>query len=128
MELHFVAPCCARATCISNSAGRDRLADDHLHPRYHVSMWTAMDGGSGAQPFLDPAHPDRRLSGQADGASHRRQLVWRNFDRAAIGPIRAGSVLLVGGSYCLSWGVIALLSARLDAGCACKRQDPLGMG
>ena len=50
------------------------------------------------------------------------------LDRAAIGPIPGWFVLLAGGTYCASWGLIAIASARLDAARARKRHDPLGMG
>ena len=39
-----------------------------------------------------------------------------------------GLVLATGAVYCVSWGAISILSARVDARRALLRRDPLGMG
>ncbi len=128
MELHFVAPMLREGDLHFEQRWQDRLADDYLHPRYHVSMWTAMGRRIRRNYFwillIQTAAYLGKLMVHPTAASSLGEIL----DRAAIGPIPGWFVLLVGGSYCLSWGVIAVLSARLDAGRARKRQDPLGMG
>ncbi len=128
IELNFVAPLLREGDLHLERHWQDRLADDYLHPRYHVSMWTAIGRRIRRNYFwillIQTVAYLGKLMVHPTSVTSFAELL----DRAAIGPIPGWFVLLAGGTYCASWGLIAIASARLDAARARKRHDPLGMG
>ncbi|KGJ05911.1 Uncharacterized membrane protein [Paracoccus halophilus] len=128
MELHFMAPMLKEGDLHLEEHWQDRLAQDYLHPRYHVSMWTAIGRRIRRNYFwillIQTAAYLGKLMVHPTPISSAMELV----SRAAVGPIPGWFILFLGGTYCLSWGLIALWSERSDAGRAKKRRDPLGMG
>ncbi|MGR3360583.1 MAG: DUF2270 domain-containing protein [Paracoccus sp. (in: a-proteobacteria)] len=128
MELHFMAPILKEGDLHLEEHWQDRLAEDYLHPAYHVSMWTAIGRRIRrnyvwilliqAVAYLGKliVHPDPLVSAG--------QLL----ERAAIGPFPGWLVLGVGAFYCISWSIIAILSGKQDAERARMRRDALGMG
>ncbi len=107
---------------------QDRLAEDYMHPRYHVSMWTAI-GRRIRRNYLwilliqSAAYLGKLLVHPTPVASTAQFL-----ERAAIGPIPGWTVLAIGALYCTSWSLIAWWSEQDDMKRARTRRDPLGMG
>ncbi|MFD1882630.1 DUF2270 domain-containing protein [Paracoccus pacificus] len=128
LELHFVAPMLREGDLHLEEHWQDRLANDYLHPRYHVDMWTAIGRRIRRNYFwillIQTAAYIGKLMVHPTAATTLGEL----FDRAAIGPIPGWFVLLLGALYCLGWGIIAIWSARSDAARAKTRRDSLGMG
>ncbi|MFD1795336.1 DUF2270 domain-containing protein [Paracoccus aurantiacus] len=128
MELHFFAPMLKEGDLHLEDHWQDRLADDYLHPRYHVSMWTAIGRRIRRNYFwillIQTAAYLGKLIVHPTPLESRAQLL----ERAAIGPVPGWIVLALGGLYCLSWGVIAIISERENKRRAQRRRDPLGMG
>ena len=128
IELHFVAPVLRDGNLHLEEHWQDRLADDYLHPRYHVTMWTAVARRIRRNYFWILLIQTVAYMGKLMVHPTAAASVGDILDRAAIGPIPGWFVLLAGGVYCTSWGLIAVLSARTDSARAKKRIDPLGMG
>ena len=128
IELHFVAPMLRDGNLHLEEHWQDRLADDYLHPRYHVTMWTAVGRRIRRNYFWILLIQSVAYLGKLIVHPTPLQSAAELLDRAAIGPILGGLVLATGAVYCVSWGAISILSARADARRALLRRDPLGMG
>lgn len=128
LELHFIAPILKEGDLHLEDHWQDRLAEDYLHPSYHVSMWTAI-GRRIRRNYvwillIQTVAYLGKLAVHPTPLTSAGQLL----ERAAIGPLPGWLVLLMGAVYCASFGVIAVLSGREDAAKAKRRRDPLGMG
>ena len=128
MELHFFAPMLKEGDLHLEEHWQDRLADDYLHPRYHVSMWTAIGRRIRRNYFWILLIQTIAYLGKLAVHPTPLQSVGQLLERAAIGPLPGWLVLSIGGFYCVSWGAIAWISERQDMARARKRRDPLGMG
>ena len=128
IELHFVAPVLRDGNLHLEEHWQDRLADDYLHPRYHVSMWTAIGRRIRRNYFWILLIQSVAYLGKLIVHPTPLQSGAELLERAAIGPIPGWLVLAIGGVYCVSWGAISVISARADARRAQVRRDPLGMG
>ena len=128
MELHFMAPLLKEGDLHLEEHWQDQLANDYLHPRYHVSMWTAVGRRIRRNYFwillIQTVAYLGKLMVHPVAVESASELI----ERAAIGPIPGWVVLSIGGLYCLSWGLIAIWSERTDTARARRRSDPLGMG
>ncbi|AUH35414.1 hypothetical protein CUV01_12470 [Paracoccus tegillarcae] len=128
LELHFMAPMLKEGDLHLEEHWQDRLANDYMHPRYHVSMWTAVGRRIRRNYFwillIQTVAYIGKLIVHPLPVTSTEELL----GRAAIGPFPGWLILTIGGVYCLSWGVIAIWSERTDAKRAQKRRDPLGMG
>ena len=128
LELHFIAPILRDGDLHLDEHWQDRLANDYLHPSYHVTMWTAIGRRIRRNYFWilliqSFAYIGKLMVHPVPVASFG-ELV----SRAAIGPIPGWVTLMMGGFYCLSWGLISVWSERTDVARARRRRDPLGMG
>ena len=128
MELHFFAPMLKEGDLHLEEHWQDRLADDYLHPRYHVSMWTAIGRRIRRNYFWILLIQTIAYLGKLAVHPTPLQSVGQLLERAAIGPLPGWMVLSIGAAYCISWGAIAWISERQDMARARKRRDPLGMG
>ncbi len=128
MELHFFAPMLREGDLHLEDHWQDRLANDYLHPRYHVSMWTAIGRRIRRNYFwillIQSAAYIGKLIVHPTALGSTSELL----ERAAIGPLPGWLILAIGSFYCISWGIIAAISERNDMMRAKKRRDPLGMG
>ncbi len=128
MELHFMAPILKEGDLHLEEHWQDRLAEDYMHPRYYVTMWTAI-GRRIRRNYLwilliqSAAYLGKLLVHPTPVASTAQFL-----ERAAIGPIPGWTVLAIGALYCTSWSLIAWWSEQDDIKRARTRRDPLGMG
>ncbi|SDD18906.1 Uncharacterized membrane protein [Paracoccus isoporae] len=128
MELHFYAPMLREGDLHLEEHWQDRLADDYLHPRYHVSMWTAVGRRIRRNYIWILLIQTIAYLGKLIVHPTPLQSTAQFLERASIGPLPGWLILLLGAVYCVTWGVIAIISARDDAVRARKRRDPLGMG
>ena len=128
IELHFIAPILKDGDLHLDDHWQDRLADDYLHPRYHVSMWTAVGRRIRRNYFWLRLIQSFAYLGKLMVHPVPVTSFGELVGRAAIGPIPGWAVLGLGGVYCLSWGLISVWSGRADTARARKRRDPLGMG
>ncbi|WBU64441.1 DUF2270 domain-containing protein [Paracoccus aerodenitrificans] len=128
LELHFYAPMLKEGDLHLEDHWQYRLAEDYLHPHYHVSMSTAIGRRIRRNYFWILLIQSVAYIGKL--IVHPGPLVSSQefFERAAIGPLPGWLVLGIGGIYCLTWGTIAIISERADAERAKRRSDPLGMG
>ncbi|MBU3030169.1 DUF2270 domain-containing protein [Paracoccus sp. XHP0099] len=128
MELHFFAPMLREGDLHLEDCWQDRLANDYLHPVYHVSMWTAIGRRIRRNYFWILLIQTVAYLGKLIVHPTPLETVGQLLERAAIGPLPGWLVLTIGALYCLSWGIIAILSEKSDIRRAKTRRDPLGMG
>ncbi|MCF3972407.1 DUF2270 domain-containing protein [Paracoccus salsus] len=128
LELHFLSPMLKDGDLHLEEHWQDRLADDYLHPKYHVSMWTAIGRRIRRNYFWILLIQAVAYMGKLIVHPTPLESTAQLLERSAIGPLPGWLILSVGGCYCVSWGLIAYISERQDAERARKRRDPLGMG
>lgn len=128
LELHFIAPILQEGDLHLEEHWQDRLADDYLHPHYHVTMWTAIARRIRRNYFWILLIQSVAYLGKLIVHPGPLSSAGELLERASIGPIPGWMVLAIGGFYCVTWGSIAVLSERADAARAKRRRDPLGMG
>lgn len=128
MELHFVAPILTEGDLHFEEGWQNKLAEDYLHPAYHVSMWVAMGRRIRRNYFwillIQTVAYVGKLIVHPTAVTSFAEFV----SRAAIGPIPGWIILTLGVVYCISWGVFALWSWSDDKRKATRKSDPLGMG
>ncbi len=115
MEVHFFAPMLHDSTLYRDADWQKTLADDYVHPRYHVSYMAAM-GRRIRRNYLWILLI-QTLAYMGKLTVHPTPLTAASdlFARATIGPVPGIVVLGLGAAYCLSWGGIAIWSWRTDA-------------
>ena len=128
MELNFVAPMLSDGNVSMATGWQDRLAGDYRRPVYHVSMRTAIGRRIRRNYFWILLIQTLAYLGKLVVHPVPLASVAELLERAAIGPLPGWLVLALGLVYCVSWGAIAVWSARLDRKRASHRRDPLGMG
>ncbi|MDP5306481.1 DUF2270 domain-containing protein [Paracoccus spongiarum] len=128
MELHFMAPILREGDLHLEEHWQDRLAEDYLHPAYHVSMWTAIGRRIRRNYFWILLIQTAAYLGKLIVHPTPLESAAQLLERASIGPLPGWLVLVVGAVYCASWGIIAYLSEKRDEKRARTRRDPLGMG
>ncbi|SNT76117.1 DUF2270 domain-containing protein [Paracoccus seriniphilus] len=128
LELHFMAPILKEGNLHLEEQWQDRLAEDYLHPAYHVSMWTAIGRRIRRNYFWILLIQTVAYMGKLVVHPTPLESTGQLLERAAIGPLPGWLVLLVGAVYCISWGIIAYVSEQQDAARARLKSDPLGMG
>ncbi|MCA0926838.1 DUF2270 domain-containing protein [Ruegeria profundi] len=121
METHFYAPMLMDGDLHMEENWQKVLAQDYLHPKYHVGFWVAA-GRRIRRNYL------WILIIQA--LAHIGKLVvhptpvgsFRNFiDRADIGPIPGEAIIGIGILYVGSWSALAIWSYRVDLRRAAER-------
>ena len=128
MELHVMAPILKEGDLHLEDHWQDRLADDYLHPRYHVSMWTAIGRRIRRNYLWILMIQAAAYLGKLFVHPTPVQSAAQFLERADIGPIPGWLILSIGAVYCASWAAIAWQSEQADVKRAQTRRDPLGMG
>jgi len=113
METHLYAPILTGKRD-DNSAWRTVLADDYLHPRYHISFVRAA-GRRIRRTYIwiiviQTSAYFGKLAIHPQMATHLNEFV----ERATIGPIPGWFVLCCGFVYNLTWVVLAVTTYWLD--------------
>ncbi len=114
MEVHFFAPMLHDDTLYRDADWQKTLANDYVHPRYHVSLMAAM-GRRIRRNYLWILLI-QALAYLGKLTVHPIPLTAASdlFVRAGIGPVPGIAVLGFGAAYCLAWGGIAFWSWRSD--------------
>lgn len=128
IELHFIAPLLKEGDLHMEERWQDRLANDYLHPHYHVSMWTAIGRRIRRNYLWILLIQSLAYLGKLFVHPVPVESIAQFVARAAIGPVPGWLILAIGVFYCASWAAIATWSAREDGRRARTRRDPLGMG
>ncbi|SES26316.1 Uncharacterized membrane protein [Tranquillimonas rosea] len=127
METHFFAPMLDDGEIVDDG-WQSTLAQDYLHPRYHVTRWVALGRRIRRNYFwillIQTIAYLGKLAVHPEPMTSPEQLI----ARADIGPLPGIVVLSLGALYCLSWGTIALWSWRDDQRRAANRPSRSGMG
>lgn len=128
IETHFYVPMLAEGDVRLDEGWQEVLANDYLHPRYHVSLQVAI-GRRIRRNYLwilliQSAAYLSKL------AVHPVPLFTAGdiFNRADIGAIPGELMLTLGAIYILTWTSIATWSWRHDAARARRRRDVSSMG
>ncbi|WP_420804684.1 DUF2270 domain-containing protein [Thioclava indica] len=128
MELHFFAPMLHDGNLHMEEGWQRVLAEDYWRPTHHVSMAVAIGRRIRRNYFwillIQSTAYLGKLFVHPDPLTSAPQLI----DRATIGPVQGQYVLGLGAIYCLTWGVISLLSWRDDRNRAKTRPARSGMG
>jgi uncharacterized membrane protein len=128
LETHFYAPMLVEGNLHLEEGWQEKLADDYLHPRYHVTFWVAM-GRRIRRNYLwilliqTVAYIGKLIV-------HPEPLINASqfYERANVGPVPGIVVLALGLGYILTWAGIAIWSWRHDARLAARRRHRTSMG
>jgi uncharacterized membrane protein len=128
LETHFYAPMLVEGDLHLEEGWQKQLADDYLHPRYHVSLWVAM-GRRIRRNYLwilliQTAAYVGKLIVHPEPLINFSQL----YERADVGPVPGEVMLILGLGYILTWSGIAIWSWRHDAALAARRSHQTSMG
>ena len=128
METHFYAPMLVEGDLHLEDGWQEQLAEDYLHPRYHVSLQVAIGRRIRRNYLWILLIQTTAYVGKL--VVHPSPLVSIDqlYERADVGPVSGKVVLVAGIAYCLSWSLIALLSWRDDRRRAAARPDRTSMG
>jgi len=128
MEVHFFAPMLHDGDLHMEDGWQKVLAEDYWTPMHHVSLAVAVGRRIRRNYFwillIQSAAYIGKLVVHPSPLTSASQLV----ERAAIGPVSGHYILGFGALYCLSWGVIALMSWHDDRNRARSRRVRSGMG
>ncbi|WP_343116120.1 DUF2270 domain-containing protein [Ostreiculturibacter nitratireducens] len=128
MEIHFFAPMLGNGDLHLEEGWQQRLADDYLHPHYHVSLWVALGRRIRRNYFwillIQTIAYVGKLIVHPEPITELAQIP----ERAAIGLVPGSYVLALGGIYCATWGAVAVWSWRDDVRRAATRRAPSSMG
>jgi len=125
METDIYAPILYGRKVPWNSGWSRLLADDYEMPHYHISL--ARAAGRRLRSNYSWILAIQAVAYYGKIAIHPEPLVSLSeaFDRAAIGPIPGGFVMLAGVVFHLSWVVFAIVTLRLDKIYREQRKSPM---
>lgn len=128
MERHIVAPILRDGDLHTEKGWQDTLAQDYLHPAYHIDLWTAI-GRRIRRNYLwlliiqTVAFVGKILVHPTVATT--MDEFWR---RAAVGPFSGKVVVAAGIIYILSWAGIAIATMRIDRARHLGRDSADAMG
>ncbi len=128
LETHFYVPMLEGSRGYMERDWQKELADDYLHPAYHVRMITAL-GRRIRRSYIwilliQTLAFGAKITVHPTPAANFAEVM----DRATIGPLPGIAVLVIGIVYVVSWCGIALWSYFHDKHRAAHRQSGSGMG
>ena len=128
MEMHFFAPMLHDGDLHMEDGWQKVLAEDYWTPKHHVSLAVAVGRRIRRNYFwillIQTTAYTGKLVVHPSPLTSATQLV----ERAAIGPVSGHYILGFGTLYCMTWGLIALLSWNDDRNRARSRSVRSGMG
>lgn len=128
MERHLIVPTLHEGRTPADLDWRLVLAEDYLHPRYHVSYLTALSRRIRSNYFWILLVQALAYLGKLLVHPTAATSVEDVVDRATIGPVPGLAVLAVGALYVALWGGLGLRIALLDARAARGRRNSAPMG
>ena len=125
MESDIYAPILYGRKVPLNSEWNRLLADDYEMPHYHISL--ARAAGRRLRSNYSWILAIQAVAYYGKIAIHPEPLVSLSeaFERAAIGPIPGGLVMLAGVVFHLSWVIFAIVTLRLDKAYREQRKSPM---
>lgn len=114
METHFLAPMLHDGDLHMEEGWQKILAEDYWHPRYHVSIWSAIGRRIRRNYFWILLIQTLAYIGKLIVHPAPIATVAEFFERASIGPVPGVVILLLGCLYCTIWGSIAMASLIAD--------------
>ena len=124
----FYAPMITGNGARLDSGWTDLLAQDYVHPRYHISFARAI--GRRLRRTYAWIFVIQAIAYYGKLAIHPEPLTTlaELWERAAIGPIPGGLVIAAGVLFHGGWAVFALITLRIEVASRRKRQSLIAMG
>ena len=128
LETDFYAPMITGNGARLDSGWTDLLAQDYVHPRYHISFARAI--GRRLRRTYAWIFVIQAIAYYGKLAIHPEPLTTlaELWERAAIGPIPGGLVIAAGVLFHGGWAVFALITLRIEVASRRKRQSLIAMG
>ena len=128
LETDFYAPMITGNGARLDSGWTDLLAQDYVHPRYHISFARAI--GRRLRRTYAWIFVIQSIAYYGKLAIHPEPLTTlaELWERAAIGPIPGGLVIAAGVLFHGGWAVFALITLRIEIASRRKRQSLIAMG
>ena len=128
LETDFYAPMITGNGARLDSGWTDLLAQDYVHPRYHISFARAI--GRRLRRTYAWIFIIQAIAYYGKLAIHPEPLTTlaELWERAAIGPIPGGLVIAAGVLFHGGWAVFALITLRIEIASRRKRQSLIAMG
>jgi len=128
LETDFYAPMITGNGARLDSGWTDLLAQDYVHPRYHISFARAI--GRRLRRTYAWIFVIQAIAYYGKLAIHPEPLTTlaELWERAAIGPIPGGLVIAAGVLFHGGWAVFALITLRIEIASRRKRQSLIAMG
>ena len=128
LETDFYAPMITGNGARLDSGWTDLLAQDYVHPRYHISFARAI--GRRLRRTYAWIFIIQAIAYYGKLAIHPEPLTTlaELWERAAIGPIRGGLVIAAGVLFHGGWAVFALITLRTEIASRRERRSLIAMG
>jgi uncharacterized membrane protein len=128
LETDFYAPMLRGESLAADAAWTELLANDYRHPSYHISYARAI--GRRLRRTYGWIFAIQAIAYYGKLAIHPLPLTTLSevWDRAAIGPIPGGLVVLAGVIFHASWAVFALVTHRVETADRRERKSLIAMG
>ena len=128
LETDFYAPMITGNGARLDSGWTDLLAQDYVHPRYHISFARAI--GRRLRRTYAWIFVIQAIAYYGKLAIHPEPLTTlaELWERAAIGPIPGGLVIAAGVLFHGGWAVFALITLRMEIASRRERGSLIAMG
>ena len=128
LETDFYAPMITGNGARLDSGWTDLLAQDYVHPRYHISFARAI--GRRLRRTYAWIFVIQAIAYYGKLAIHPEPLTTlaELWERAAIGPIPGGLVIAAGVLFHGGWAVFALITLRTEIASRRERRSLIAMG
>ena len=128
LETDFYAPMITGNGARLDSGWTDLLAQDYVHPRYHISFARAI--GRRLRRTYAWIFVIQAIAYYGKLAIHPEPLTTlaELWERAAIGPIPGGLVIAAGVLFHGGWAVFALITLRAEIASRRERRSLIAMG
>ena len=128
LETDFYAPMITGNGARLDSGWTDLLAQDYVHPRYHISFARAI--GRRLRRTYAWIFVIQAIAYYGKLAIHPEPLTTlaELWERAAIGPIPGGLVIVAGVLFHGGWAVFALITLRAEIASRRERRSLIAMG
>ena len=128
MERHILAPILRDGDLHTEKGWQNTLAEDYLHPAYHIGFWTAIGRRIRRNYLWLLVIQTVAFGGKLMVHPTVVTTVDEFWRRAAIGPISGEVVVGAGVIYILSWTGIAIATLRIDRARHLGRHSADAMG
>ena len=128
LETDFYAPMITGNGARLDSGWTDLLAQDYVHPRYHISFARAI--GRRLRRTYAWIFVIQAIAYYGKLAIHPEPLTTlaELWERAAIGPIPGGLVIAAGVLFHGGWAVFAIITLRIEMASRRERRSLIAMG